>query len=670
MTLPLGSIPEPPKLVRANWLGRYLGVEGKFDKRLRQTLVDAMDHIDDAFDNVKDNFSGKVRKQQLAASKRSMREVLSHVFGVTSENVKQSRSEAAMAAVDATLYDQRGILASVFSNPVDREQYANSLRSTAARNVENVVSRTLFSERTLAESVWKTEALANHQVSQAVNRALARGDSAKDLANSVKHLINPDVPGGISYAAKRLGRTEINNAFHATAIKTAQDQPWVNQMEWNLSKRHEDDPGDECERYASQRYFDVERVPDKPHPNCRCYVTPKQEDYDNFEQNLLSGQYDKYLDEQLGFEPESYSASEEFKWPEGTTDRVKAAYEKAFAAGKTDIYPDKSWSPAEKKASAKLTVRLQNAALNQEAVELAVKEKKKLERIIDDIVPDSIESAANSKQVANYLTNQYEGLIVENFDYANVDTNAAKEIGEAFEDRFIKSEKAGLRTNLRRLRIVDDLKPGVNAEARWDGKNKFTEIVFNHDMVSNYSTARSEAIGSMKLETAVEKKWGTGHYSEKARDKDRPFYSTFVHEWGHVLDYSGGFRVSRGLDGEALSAQLFAATGKKTKRRVGDLLIDRYLKVKNPDYDPQYDFVEMTPEFIKEYEDWVIESAPSGYSFKDKARKNIHKDEIVAESYIEFMKNPDAKPMTKSIVQELYRAIKENDSLKVWVKKR
>ena len=108
------------------------------------------------------------------------------------------------------------------------------------------------------------------------------------------------MPGGVSYAAMRLGRTELNNAFHAQSIFDSQETPWVEQMRWHLSKRHEHDPGDECETYAAQATFRKEDVPEKPHPNCRCFVTPELPDYDQFEQSLLAGHYDPYLDSVMG----------------------------------------------------------------------------------------------------------------------------------------------------------------------------------------------------------------------------------------------------------------------------------------------------------------------------------------------------------------------------------
>lgn len=291
--------PTPDDIRRkANWLGRYLDVEGKFDDKLKGALGEAASHIDKTFAKYTDDTkTGRVRRMQLALAHKEVRGHINDLFGTTGNLIRDHRQDAAVAAVNARLFDERGLLARIFGDKADREQYADSLRETARRNIESVVTRVLHTEQPLSKRVWKTRALAQGQISTAINNGLARGDSAVNIAKDVKALVRPDVSGGVSYAAKRLGRTEINNAFHAQSIFDAQNVPWIHQMHWYLSKVHESDPGDVCEDYAQIALFDVEHVPNKPHPNCRCFVTPEQEPYEQFETSLISGQYDQYLEQ-------------------------------------------------------------------------------------------------------------------------------------------------------------------------------------------------------------------------------------------------------------------------------------------------------------------------------------------------------------------------------------
>ena len=308
MTNPLfNTLPanESKRLKRANWLGRYLEVEGKYDKKLKSVLLDALSDIDEAFEKVgdSDQLSKRVRRQQLALSNKAVRSTIRDVFGQNTNLIRDSKSDAAVAAVDAQLYDQRGILATLFKDPIQRQQYAESLRVTASRNIDAVMTRTLESAKPLSRNVYRTQALAKGQVDKIINRGLAKGDSAANIARDVKSLIDPNVSGGVSYAARRLGRTEINNAFHAQAIHDAQENPFVDAMKWNLSKVHASDPGDECEEYAAMPPFPLDQVPDKPHPNCRCFVTAELEDYDQWHSKLITGQYDSQIDDVFGLQP-------------------------------------------------------------------------------------------------------------------------------------------------------------------------------------------------------------------------------------------------------------------------------------------------------------------------------------------------------------------------------
>lgn len=301
---------------KANWLGRYLEVEKDAAVEINAALEEAQRAIFKQLDALgSENFSTGVRRAQLNMALKVVRDTLRETFGSVGNTIRSKSGKAAVAAVDAGLFDERGVLNRLFPNAIERQRYANSLRRTAERDIQATVTRILQTQQPLSGRVWKSQALANGMVSRAVNNALARGDSAEILARQVRDLVRPDVPGGVSYAAKRLARTEINNAFHAQSIADTQDRPWVNQMRWNLSKVHDDDPGDACEDYATQGLFDKEHVPPKPHPNCRCFVTPELLDYESFEQQLLMGHYDSYIDGVMG---ENYSASKGLSASGGT----------------------------------------------------------------------------------------------------------------------------------------------------------------------------------------------------------------------------------------------------------------------------------------------------------------------------------------------------------------
>lgn len=131
----------------------------------------------------------------------------------------------------------------------------------------------------LSPRVYKNAALASGAVERQVRAGIIQGLSTRELADSVKKYISPRTPGGVSYAAQRLARTELNNAFHE-AQKIQGESPAVRAVVWNLSGSHPRNLQCKCVRYAKVDAHDLgkgrypaDRVPDKPHPHCLCYMT-------------------------------------------------------------------------------------------------------------------------------------------------------------------------------------------------------------------------------------------------------------------------------------------------------------------------------------------------------------------------------------------------------------
>jgi hypothetical protein len=623
------------RLTKANWLGRYLDVERDFDDKLKGVLVDALSNINDAFGNLSDEqFSQKVRRQQIATTGRTLRGIIHEIFGDTGNLIRDHREDAAVAAVDAQLYDQRGILARIFKDPVARDQYASSLQQTARRNIDAVVTRVLETEKPLSARVYNSESLAKGQVSLAINRALARGASARDLANDVKALIDPKVPGGVSYAARRLGRTELNNAFHAQSIHDAQTVPWVGEMRWHLSKVHEKDPGDPCEDYARIEMFPADKVPEKPHPNCRCFVTPEQPKYDDFEDALLSGEYDKFLEDVLG--PESKSLKEAI--PQQYSDRMQQAIAEANGG---DVWPWPGISSAQRKEIQQYNSRRAAAILAEEE---APKVAKPRGTLLDKTIPKSLEAAKNPMQVQNWLENEYTGLDVVGFT-SDMNTESVKELASTF----VTLHEQYPRTGLNRLRIGELLDEhgdaeSINAETNYDGRTGDMEVVFNEfHMQGSHADFAKRRRDSEKDKWVVKSPAGMG-----------PVEATLTHEWGHVLDLSGKSIMSRELNPKN------APRGSKVTNALFDA------------FDPSGELDPNDPDARKRYEAWVFARVPSDYSWKDKSKKIIHQDEIVAEAYA-ATKFGQGNILTQTITKRIEENARLNDKkglLRVLVKKR
>lgn len=300
MTGPLFDPDPGASSARRNWLLRYIGVQEKYDYQIARGLRDAADDAAKQISSLggKNTVGNTVRRYQLGLAKKAVHGVIRTFFKDLIPIISAGQSDAAVAAVEAGFAHDAQVMQRLFPRRQDRVNWEDSYRQGASRGVQSMMKRILDTQQPLSRRVYHTGALANGYVDRTINSGLARGLSVGELADSVKKSIRPDTPGGVGYAAKRLARTEINNAYHAQSIDDVSNKPWVEHVIWNLSKVHEPQ-GCVCEQYAQARRWAKNRVPKKPHPQCMCYITPELTDWDEFEASLLAGVYDQFIDANL-----------------------------------------------------------------------------------------------------------------------------------------------------------------------------------------------------------------------------------------------------------------------------------------------------------------------------------------------------------------------------------
>lgn len=238
--------------------------------------------------------SAAVRRAQYRQSLRAIREVEAELWGQVDDVLNAQMAKAANLGARGVLMIDR-----VLARAIGDLGLRDSFLAAAQHSVFNVRSR-IVNDIKLAPSVYKNRQLANGKIDQIINSGIALNKSAKEIADSVAKFIKPSVPGGQSYAAMRLGRTELNNAFHQTSVRGARRQPWIEGIKWNLSGSHP--TADICNDYAEKDHDDLgpgvfkpNNCPGKPHPQCLCYTTTVTEDIDQFIDKLSKGQYDGWI---------------------------------------------------------------------------------------------------------------------------------------------------------------------------------------------------------------------------------------------------------------------------------------------------------------------------------------------------------------------------------------
>lgn len=222
-----------------------------------------------------DSIGARVRIAQLS-------QVLAELAGIQRDTwttgigpIIQRSFPRAQAAAERSFSTIEGILEQVIGGRA-AEALLRSFKQTARAGLElDRVRRA----RELSPRVYRNADLASGAVERQIRAGIIQGLSARELAGNVKKYISPTTPGGVSYAAMRLARTELNNAFHE-AQRIQGEAPWVGAMRWNLSGSHPKPKPDACDRLATQDIYDLgpgrypaDRLPGKPHPQCLCFTT-------------------------------------------------------------------------------------------------------------------------------------------------------------------------------------------------------------------------------------------------------------------------------------------------------------------------------------------------------------------------------------------------------------
>lgn len=244
---------------------------------------------------------GDVRRAELQSIRRVLLQQQAEMWGGVTKNMEGAMKLAAAQAAEGENLLRR-VLFGALAGPIP--EFERAMHAKAQSHVQNYISRTA-NGIPLSAQVYKAQALSNDWIGREINRSLLLGEGRDKLAKRVTNLIRPDVPGGVSYAAKRVARTELNNAFHTTQIDQRSKEPWTQGMRWILSGSHV--KPDECNVYAQsvhyvgggQGVFRVGQVPGKPHPNCLCYLETVQISEKEMVDQFLAGEYNEYIDENV-----------------------------------------------------------------------------------------------------------------------------------------------------------------------------------------------------------------------------------------------------------------------------------------------------------------------------------------------------------------------------------
>jgi hypothetical protein len=270
------------------------------DVALRRVLLDAARDAEKLLEQSSSGVGRDVSQAQLLAVYSELRELSHALWGDRIPEViarliamAEQRAHANADAIDR-------VIANATGQADIRSAMRSSMRQRARRVIDVFRTRERSAKFELSQNVWKWESWHNSVVERTIAAAFARGASAREISQQVKGFISPDTPGGAAYAAKRLGRTEVANAYHRQTISDYIGNPYVTGLQWKLSHSH---PGrDVCNDLATGHsrgmaagVYRATQVPDKPHPQCLCHTIPVVISEEDFQRGFLDGGFNNDL---------------------------------------------------------------------------------------------------------------------------------------------------------------------------------------------------------------------------------------------------------------------------------------------------------------------------------------------------------------------------------------
>lgn len=270
-------------------LKRYIRNQRIVDAQLRKVLLLASN---DAKRRVlqlsgQEGVGSRIRAAQLELTQRQLR-MWADIGNVIEDGIQLNAK--AVADVNELFADD--LIRSLGVRP--SASFRRSMLAQANNTVRTYLARQNLG-MTLSERVYKNGQVASGRIDRIVDNGILRGASAREIAKDVGRFINPNTPGGASYAAMRLGRTELNNSFHQAANNAYAANPFVNKVRWNLSGSHP--KPDECDGLVGT--YEPNEVPGKPHPQCFCFVTPEVMSKSELKRRFRAGEFDEWADSQL-----------------------------------------------------------------------------------------------------------------------------------------------------------------------------------------------------------------------------------------------------------------------------------------------------------------------------------------------------------------------------------
>lgn len=165
-------------------------------------------------------------------------------------------------------------LSHVYSGLADEAAKAFLARKTAGLTLSQRIWRNNQQAYSIILKLATTGDLSSYEMARALEKYLTKDASALTVGESkiLMERFKGTLPKDIKYAAFRLARTEITNAFAQSTYSAGGKNPFYKGIEWRLSTAHRSSIQCACPGLVG--FHAKGNEPDVPHPNCMCSQIP------------------------------------------------------------------------------------------------------------------------------------------------------------------------------------------------------------------------------------------------------------------------------------------------------------------------------------------------------------------------------------------------------------
>ena len=306
----------------------------KIQKQIRDIYTKAIEDIAKQAATAK---PGSLKERWLKDYEKSLRSARFNLQKDIAETIKQGIKTGAELGVRTNTDQLEKLLSS--SGITVSASFSNMLSQVQQNVMADIVKGNLYKDKkTLSERIWNYGHGFEKDLQYIMSQGLVQKKSAIELAEDLEMYVKPaaarETTWGktypnlrnkqVDYNAMRLARTSINHSYQTATIQTAQENPFIDGIEWQSALDHERTCQLCFDRHG--KVYKPEEVP-LDHPNGLCtmvpYISKNRNEAINELRDWIEGAQNERLDKWYKERNDFFIMPSEFKQKEEKKEEKK-----------------------------------------------------------------------------------------------------------------------------------------------------------------------------------------------------------------------------------------------------------------------------------------------------------------------------------------------------------